>query len=685
MNNFRSRVALMAAALVIAFVGVAVAAAGPARKTVSYHGYRVTVPAAWPVVNLSTDPTACVRFDRHALYLGTPGARQACPGTAIGHTEAILIEPAPRGAAAVRLAQALAPASGTAFAVRGAGVVVVATWSGDPSTIARAVGHAVTATPPVSAPRIHAANSAQRASSINQAIAPSTTLGIDTCAAPSLAAMGAWGASPYRTIGVYLGGANSACAQPNLTSSWVQAVTGAGWRLIPTYVGLQGVGSCSNRCADIAASQATAEGIAAANDAATKAAALGIPPGNPIYDDMEAYTSGGANTAAVLAYLSAWTTQLHADGYTSGVYSSGASGITDLVHALGTSTVEPDELWIADWNNLQTTSDPYVPGGDWSNHQRLHQYQGGHNETYGGTTLNIDNDYIDGATAGTTAFPPPNGTFVSYQGKAYEIAGGAPLYVSSWAAVGGSHASLALTTLQWRQLHSVPADGTLVRSTANGAVYEIVGGSPLYVHTVSALGSVQAPVSIDQWDLTNLGNPAAHLRMLPPDGTFLLVAQTGRVYRVAGDAPIPVTAWSVFGGIQPATTIDAWDVLHPANRLSRLRARPINGARVEAIGARTYWLFESGYRMRTTPAAGAVAVDDAGLAGFPVAPACSVPRLAHLTLSQAQLALARAFCALGKIHRPVAVPRGHVLHVVRQSVTAGTRRAPGYPVTLTLL
>ena len=48
-----------------------------------------------------------------------------------------------------------------------------------------------------------------------------------------------------------------------------------------------------------------------------------------------------------------------------------------------------------------TTSDPYVPSGDWANHQRLHQYSGGHNETYGGVTLNIDGDYLDGATAYT--------------------------------------------------------------------------------------------------------------------------------------------------------------------------------------------------------------------------------------------------------------------------------------------
>ncbi len=35
----------------------------------------------------------------------------------------------------------------------------------------------------------------------------------------------------------------------------------------------------------------------------------------------------------------------------------------------------------------------------WSNHQRLRQYAGGHDETWGGVTLNIDSDVMDGIVA----------------------------------------------------------------------------------------------------------------------------------------------------------------------------------------------------------------------------------------------------------------------------------------------
>jgi hypothetical protein len=34
----------------------------------------------------------------------------------------------------------------------------------------------------------------------------------------------------------------------------------------------------------------------------------------------------------------------------------------------------------------------------WANHQRVHQYTGGHNESYGGVTINIDSNAVDGPT-----------------------------------------------------------------------------------------------------------------------------------------------------------------------------------------------------------------------------------------------------------------------------------------------
>ena len=85
----------------------------------------------------------------------------------------------------------------------------------------------------------------------------------------------------------------------------------------------------------------------------------------------------------------------------SGVYGSAASTIRDIA-ALGASI--PDAAWIANWNGVEAVfGDPHVSDALWANHQRVHQYKGGHNETWGGVTLNIDNDYVDGAGRRRTA------------------------------------------------------------------------------------------------------------------------------------------------------------------------------------------------------------------------------------------------------------------------------------------
>ena len=85
----------------------------PGMQTVEYLGVAFDVPADWPVHDLATDPTTCVRFDVHAVYLGTPGADMNCPAGLVGRTDALLVEPASTASAraGVSAAGALAPQS----------------------------------------------------------------------------------------------------------------------------------------------------------------------------------------------------------------------------------------------------------------------------------------------------------------------------------------------------------------------------------------------------------------------------------------------------------------------------------------------------------------------------------------------------------------------------------------------
>src|SRR5207248_995530 len=127
--------------------------------------------------------------------------------------------------------------------------------------------------------------------------------GFDTCATPSLAQMSAWTSSPYRAIGIYIGGANTVCAQRNLNAAWVRQELASGWHLAAFYVGPQAQGSSCPRCTTIESKQASGQGVAAANDAVKHARALGIPAGSPIYYDLESYHRAPSVTASVLAFF----------------------------------------------------------------------------------------------------------------------------------------------------------------------------------------------------------------------------------------------------------------------------------------------------------------------------------------------------------------------------------------------
>ena len=71
-------------------------ASRPGFKVVRFAGYTIRVPASWPVYRLDRDPSRCVRYDRHAVYLGQPGANQQCPAHLVGRTATISIQAAGR-------------------------------------------------------------------------------------------------------------------------------------------------------------------------------------------------------------------------------------------------------------------------------------------------------------------------------------------------------------------------------------------------------------------------------------------------------------------------------------------------------------------------------------------------------------------------------------------------------------
>jgi Domain of unknown function (DUF1906) len=513
-QSLRSLTSCLAAAALalsgLATAGPAVAARAPDRA-VTYHGYWIEVPSSWPVYSLAADSQRCVLFNRDAVYLGAPGADQRCPARAYGRAGAILVQAAsagmqlpagtmrlPAGTAALGTKAAL-PARSAALAsashllqvsVPGAGVLVTAAYGTDLSQVrgilasakitARAP-RADSATAPAAGP--HVAASARVAAETGTAAAASLTdisgsgLGFDACTAPSVQNMTAWLASPYRMIGTYLGGDNWACDYGNFTAQWVQQVAAMGWRYIPIWVGPQAPCTGIPGAVTIDAADATAQGQSEAASAVATAQSFGYGAGTPIYFDMEGYdNSDTACSQAVLSFLDGWTEGLHAAGYLSGVYSSAGSGMVDLASEYGQpGYASPDDVWIADWNGSPQLTDPYVPDADWPNHERLHQYYGGHNETWGGTTLNIDNDSIGGAVAGSAAPSGPRPVLYSVPDAATVANGRTSTVALVLHAPAGQHAA---QPVRWQVgsaagLSVVPGSGSVELTPGGTAVVPV--------------------------------------------------------------------------------------------------------------------------------------------------------------------------------------------------------------------
>ncbi|HEX3363313.1 MAG TPA: DUF1906 domain-containing protein [Solirubrobacterales bacterium] len=377
-QRLHAHVLLGALLLVLAFLAAAGATRADAGgRIVHFAGRTVHVPAGFRVVRVAPGSKTCVRLDRRVVYLGAPSKEQSCPaGAILGKRQAIVVAPQAKRNTAPAERHATPSSRVRPGAAHASSVAPRAATGGSNPVATASVGGSVF-----------------------------TGLGFDTCSAPSSKAMAAWAESPFRGVGIYIGGENSACSQPNLSASWVSAQTTAGWHLIPTYVGLQATTSSCSSCAKMTTVAAGTQGTAAAEDAVTEATAIGIGTGSPIYFDMEAYTRTTSATKTVLTFLEAWTTKLHELGFQSGVYSSSGSGIADLAAQLTTGYPLPDDIWAANWNNQENTLDSVLPETAWANHQRIHQFRGGHDDTYGGTTINVDSDFVDGATVGVGTPP----------------------------------------------------------------------------------------------------------------------------------------------------------------------------------------------------------------------------------------------------------------------------------------
>jgi peptidoglycan hydrolase-like protein with peptidoglycan-binding domain len=305
-------------------------------------------------------------------------------------------------------------------------------------------------------------------------------LGFDQCEAPSASAMSTWiKKSPFRAAGIYISGASRACQrQSNLTASWVRWRLAEGWHLMPITLGPQA--SCSHRYPRYGKNidptinpnpanyyaAAKAQGRLEAQRAVSAARRLGLVPGSTIFYDLEAFDIRRSTscTQSAIRFMHAWTNALHGYGYASGYYSSAASGIRMLDDERvrkGSNITMPDQVWIADWNGKANTSSSYIRSDGWQPYGRAKQFQGGHNETWGGVRINIDRNYLNLRTprlpsAGkptpppSTPSPTPAPTSPRYTGTSLADPKCSPATINrtSYRATGATSAGSSIVPLQ---------------------------------------------------------------------------------------------------------------------------------------------------------------------------------------------------------------------------------------------
>jgi surface antigen len=161
---------------------------------------------------------------------------------------------------------------------------------------------------------------------------------------------------------------------------------------------------------------------------------------------------------------------------------------------------------------------------------------------------------ISSTSVATLPARPAEGTFIkgAQRGEVYRIAGGAPVAVTTWTPFGGVKPFVTVDQVaidragtggHYNRLSAKPADGTFVRGAQRGEIYRVAGGAPVYVSTWTAFGGVKPFVTVDQVaiDMAGTATKYNHLRFRPLDGTILAASPSTSYFVVSAGAPLPTT------------------------------------------------------------------------------------------------------------------------------------------------
>lgn len=240
----------------------------------------------------------------------------------------------------------------------------------------------------------------------------------DKCEIPTLSQLQTWyNHSPYRAVNLYIGGISRFCTNAPLTASYIQSIYRQGWKLIPTWVGHQA--PCTNFKYPFPynVAQAYQYGVNNANQANARMKDLNLSnpdgSGSIVYLDLEHFGYTPSCSAAARAYLEGWTARMTQLGITTGLYSTTSTITNNQFFNVGNQF---EAVWAAEWYqnpgfrpNQTVWNLRYLSNIHWPNYQRIVQYSGGHTQTWGGLSMDIDSNVAEGKVAvpyGADLTPP---------------------------------------------------------------------------------------------------------------------------------------------------------------------------------------------------------------------------------------------------------------------------------------
>jgi surface antigen len=212
---------------------------------------------------------------------------------------------------------------------------------------------------------------------------------------------------------------------------------------------------------------------------------------------------------------------------------------------------------VAWWNTSTRGHVAWVEAVNPNNTVEIEEYNIGSTGKYDETTIPTSSvtGYIHFQDLATSF---ANGSYVEYAGQVYRMAGGAPIYVTSWAKFGKTPAGL-VSAKQWAALRKTPLDGTFLSGATSKYVYRIVGGAPIYIGNWASVGGQKPVVVIPDASITGAAGPVSasyysHLNFYPT-GTneFVVASPSKKIYQITGNTAVPVTTLAAVGGKTPPT------------------------------------------------------------------------------------------------------------------------------------